>query len=398
MKIIMLSTDRRIFEDSSAVRARMLDYGALFSELHIIVFAKRFNNYDLRFGEPEGKRIAPNVFVYSTDSRNRWFFIFDAIRIGRRIIRRWRPSKITGYLRVSDIVVTAQDPFETGVAGFLIAKFAKAGLQIQIHTDFTGERFSKESVLNKIRVYLAKFIIPRARAVRVVSDELAEAIKSFGVPAEKIQVLPIFIDAKSITSAKPTFNLKKRYPQFRFIILAAGRLEGEKRFDVALDVLAKVIKKYPFTGLVIVGDGSKRLSLAEKALSLGLDNNVIFEPWQDGIISHLKTANVLLLTSEYEGYGLVLIEAGLAGCPIVSSNVGIAGKLGRNDAALICEFGDISCFASAVISIIENNEARELIRARAKAFIEEFLFSKRKYLIEFKKGMEAALASKHQDI
>jgi len=193
-------------------------------------------------------------------------------------------------------------------------------------------------------------------------------------------------------------TLKKRYPQFRFIILAAGRLEGEKRFDVALDVLAKVIKKYPFTGLVIVGDGSKRLSLAEKALSLGLDNNVIFEPWQDGIISHLKTANVLLLTSEYEGYGLVLIEAGLAGCPIVSSNVGIAGKLGRNDAALICEFGDISCFASAVISIIENNEARELIRARAKAFIEEFLFSKRKYLIEFKKGMEAALASKHQDI
>jgi len=89
----------------------------------------------------------------------------------------------------------------SGVAGFLIAKFAKAGLQIQIHTDFTGERFSKESVLNKIRVYLAKFIIPRARAVRVVSDELAEAIKSFGVPAEKIQVLPIFIDAKSITSA-----------------------------------------------------------------------------------------------------------------------------------------------------------------------------------------------------
>jgi glycosyltransferase involved in cell wall biosynthesis len=389
MRVIMISSDRRIFEERSAVRARMIDFGSIFTELHVIVSTKRLGDTH----RPREWRLAPNVYVYATNSRNSWFYVFDTVIIGRRILRRFWPSRITGRLKVNNIVITAQDPFENGLAAFLIARLAKAPFQLQIHTDFLTHRFRAESFLNKIRIWLAKKLLTRASGIRAVSEEIAESVTcEIGVPLERIQILPVFIDAKAVVAEQPVFDLKKRYPEFRFIVVSVGRLEAEKRFDIALDVIAKVKKKYPFTGLIIIGDGRLKFELAKKALALGLDQNVFFESWQDSVISHLKTANALLLTSQYEGFGMVLLEAALCGTPIVSANVGIAGKLYRNGAAIVCPPGDVNAFAAGIIELIENNEGREFMRARAKAFAEELLYSKRKYLNEFKRGLEATAA------
>src|SRR3989344_7606147 len=98
MKVLMISTDRKIFEDGSAVRARMIEYGKLFDELHIVVFTKRNLNVKIQ--------ISKNVFAYPTNSLSRFLYIFDAIKIGASIIKNCK-------LKIENCVITTQDPFET---------------------------------------------------------------------------------------------------------------------------------------------------------------------------------------------------------------------------------------------------------------------------------------------
>jgi len=74
----------------------------------------------------------------------------------------------------------------------------------------------------------------------------------------------------------------------------------------------------PKVGFVVVGEGPEKRKSSD---------NIIFEPWTDDLISYYKTADLFLLTSNYEGYGMVLVEAAAAGCKIISSDAGIAGEI-----------------------------------------------------------------------
>ena len=120
MKVLSIGSDRNLFIEGSDVRRRVVEYGKLVEELHIIVFSTRklhITNYMLC--------VADNVFLYPTNSWSRWFYIFDALKIAKFALKnnaQW--------------LVTAQDPFESGLASWLIKRKLRIPLQLQIHTDF----------------------------------------------------------------------------------------------------------------------------------------------------------------------------------------------------------------------------------------------------------------------
>ena len=80
--------------------------------------------------------------------------------------------------------------------------------------------------------------------------------------------------------------------------------------------------------LLIVGSGPEEGSLKCKVESLKLVEQIKFEPWSNDLPSYYKTADLFLLTSFYEGYGMTLVEANACGCPIVATDVGVAQELG----------------------------------------------------------------------
>jgi 1,2-diacylglycerol 3-alpha-glucosyltransferase len=82
--------------------------------------------------------------------------------------------------------------------------------------------------------------------------------------------------------------------------------------------------------LIIVGSGPRLASLRALATKLGISGSVAFESWVDQptIASYYKTADLFLNTSLFEGYGMTLVEARAAGCPIVSTDVGVARECG----------------------------------------------------------------------
>ncbi|MDO8590816.1 MAG: hypothetical protein Q7R65_02445, partial [bacterium] len=171
MKVLSISSDRKIFEEGSAVRARTVEYANLFEELHIIIFSKRGK---LKTGNLQ---LTANCWLYSTNSWNRWLYIFDAVRIGKIIIENCKLSRSAGSGEVgkienslNDFVVSSQDPFECGLTALKIARCFKLPLHVQIHTDFLSSYFVSQSFLNRIRVFIASRVLSRANAIRVVSQ------------------------------------------------------------------------------------------------------------------------------------------------------------------------------------------------------------------------------------
>lgn len=297
MRVLMISTDRLLCAEGSAVRERVAQYAREAGAIDAIVFTRA--DTGLEESSEGALRIVP------THSATRWLYIYNAYRIVRRLPK---PD-----------VVTAQDPFEAGFAGWLIARHFRVPLHIQVHTDIFNPHFYRHSLLNRIRVALAAFLLRRAVRIRVVSERIAQSMPT-GVPAT---VLPIYVDFTRFAALPRT-----KHPRFKVALLYVGRLEQEKRVDLAVRTLARARNAGHDAGLTIVGDGRESKNARALARSLGVEQFVEFVGRRDDIGPYLSQADAVLVPSVYEGYGLVIVEALAAGIPVIATDVGVAREAG----------------------------------------------------------------------
>jgi glycosyltransferase involved in cell wall biosynthesis len=375
MVVISVGTDRKIFEEGSAARARMVEYGKLCKELHIIIYTLKTSNF-------KAQKISDTVWIYPTQSKNKFRYPLDARRVFKQELKHVKAD-----------VITTQDPFETGIGGWLIARRAKLPLHVQIHTDFMSPYFKKESTLNRVRVIIAHWLLPKAQAIRAVSDRIKESLKKINANLpQKTIVLPIYTDIERFRHAPIIVDLHKQYSRFSHIILMASRLSAEKNIPTALEVMREVILKYPNVGMVIVGDGPEKRYLQALMLKYHLDRNVVFEPWQKDLASYYRTADVFLTTSRYEGYGLTLVEAAASGCPIVTSDVGVAQKIIEEGVTgFVCDGARPATFSKKLIEMVGDpallNAMKQAAHQKAEQRVSE---SKETYLETYKNMLEKA--------
>lgn len=387
MNVISISTDRNIFKEGSAVRARQTEYAALFSEMHIVIFSRASH------GVPEKIQIAPNAWVYATNSLSRFLYMKDAARIARRIISE-------RGLAQHDTVVTTQDPFETGRVGARLKRDCGLPLHIQIHTDFLSPYFKKVGsasarLLAWYRVFEAWKNLERADAIRVVSTKIVDSmraqknLKCAAMP----HLLPIFVDTARIgaMAIDSGTDLHAQYPQFNCIVLMTTRLTVEKNIPLALEAFAKAAVSRRGPGLVIIGDGPEKTRLQALVRELGIGSRIIFEGWQEQVIGHYKTADLFLSTSWYEGYGLSMVEAAAAGCPMVATDAGVARDL--IGAENVCEPGDTACVAEKIARCIDDADYRATLKKRASQAISHLGGGGHAaYLVAYQKSIASALA------
>jgi glycosyltransferase involved in cell wall biosynthesis len=379
MNVISISTDRKIFEEESSVRARMVEYGRRFDELHIVIFTRRSKQYSR-------EQISPNVWIYPTQSLSKFFYNRNALAVARKIIH-WRT------LNKHNTVVTTQDPFETGRVGRRLHHSYGFGLQVQVHTDFLSPYFGQFSLLNKIRIRMAKRVLPLAAEIRVVSGHIKRSlVEQLHIPESKIDILPIYTETSHTVSTAPVYS-KEAHQRFTFTILMVGRLAPEKNIGFAIDVMSEVVRKYPKAGLVIVGDGSEKANIQKKIKKLHMEQHVELIPWQNNLEAYYKQAHVFLHTSYYEGYGLVLVEAALHRLPIITSDVGIAGDILQNNKnAMICPVNDRRAFIEKLFHLIEDNSLRmKLATQVAEDIVRALPSSKESYLTHYQVLTEKAL-------
>lgn len=317
MRILVLSTDRNAFEESSAVTRRLRMQARTVERMDVLV--------------PHGPR---QVIQIAGNASVRGFGLGRVLGAFRAIAAGWR-------LQRPD-VVSVQDPFFTGLIGWAIARLRGSRLHVQIHTDLFDPNFAQRSFGSRMKVLLARFILARADAVRAVSDRIARSLVERGFKAPS--VLPIFIDLDALHKAE-AIDRRERYPDFTKVILVVSRLESEKNVAGSIRAFAEVAKTDSSAGLVIIGSGSERVALESLVQKLDLEKKVVFEGAQDPFPFY-KAADLLMLTSHYEGYGLVVVEALAAGCPVVSYDVGFAKEAG----AVVASAEELPRVAIAMLS------------------------------------------------
>ena len=155
--------------------------------------------------------------------------------------------------------------------------------------------------------------------------------------------------------------------------------------------LDEIIKNYPKTGLVIVGSGAEKENLKFKIKNLKLQDSVRLEPWTEDLASYYKSADLFLLTSNYEGWGLAIVEAMASGCPVVMTDVGCAGELLKDEQnGLVIPVADRQKLEEAIIELRTDND----LAARLKKMAQETaaaLADKEEYLRRYKESWQQSL-------
>lgn len=373
-KVIFIGSDRKIFDSDSSVRKRMIEYGSLFEELHIVLFTRRG-----AFGTKDFK-LSQNVFLHPTHSLTRWFYPFSGAKIVKKIIKKSGDK---------NWIISAQDPFEAGLGALWGMVQGRSKMHIQIHVDFLSPFFKKQSLLNRLRVFISKFVLSKADGVRIVSERILNSLNKKGFKLKCVPyLLPIWheFDYNDVKA----FNFKKIHPNWSFVIICMSRLEPEKNINLSLRVFKKILVKYPDTGLVILGSGKEEKKSKLLAKFLGIDQNVDFLGWQNNTKPYLLGSNLFLQTSNFEGFGVSSIEASYANLPVVSTDVGSSGWIFKDGvSAMICEVGDEECLHKKIIEIMENNDVRQKLIYGAKMAISHNLpQNKADYLQKFKESLE----------
>lgn len=366
MRVLSIGSDRKLFHESSAVFHRAMEYSSKLKQTHIVVFTLKnqgFKNFN-----------KDNLFIYPTNSNSRWLFVFDAVRVASKII-------VHEGLNSGNAVVTCQDPFEAGLVGYILKRKFYLPLQMQIHTDFLSTYF-KNNLLNRLRVLIAKFIISRADGLRVVSSVISDSLKKhFPNLKAEVTVLPIFVDVEKIINREIGFDSRGKSTS----VLMVSRFEKEKRIDDGLSAFKKLLDKKIDATLSIIGSGSEKERIVSEIERQGLANNVRLLEWENDIILSFKKSDIYLLTSEYEGYGMTLIEAGASGCPIVTTKVGLAKtdlfKDGYN--SWVCPVGDVECLSSKLQDLIQNSDKRKLFKQRMQDSIKLNSVSRQEYVVKY---------------
>ena len=356
-KILSLSLDPKILERNSSAQKRQVEYSSLVDELNILVFSK---------GE---KQKIVNLNIYPVNYYNKLFKLLKGFVLAKKIIRKKKVN-----------LITVQDQYFLALLGLFLSRKFKIGLELQVHG------FEKFRGVRKI---IAGYVLPKAGAVRVVSQRLKKRlVDEFKVNEEKITVVPIYLNVAVVSGS---FALQGRAQDDKFVLLTVGRLVPVKNIGMQIVAIAGVVKKCPKIELWIIGDGTEVESLKFKVKSLKLEKNVKFFGWQNDVNKFYEQADVFMLTSDSEGWPLVIVEAASCGLPIIMTDTGSAGELVRDqESGLVIPVGGQKELEKAMVKLIESKDLREKLGQGAWQAVSK-LPSKQEIFNLYKKSWQKAL-------
>jgi glycogen(starch) synthase len=166
----------------------------------------------------------------------------------------------------------------------------------------------------------------RADAVIVCSYYMRGHVADiFGISEERMTVIPNGIDPSEMQAVGDLDALRARFaaPNEKLVLLV-GRLVYEKGFQLALEALPGVIERVPGVRFLVAGSGTHEQSLKAQALDLGLTDRGGFLGWigDDVLHSLYRIADLCVVPSIYEPFGLVALEAMASGCPCIVADTG----------------------------------------------------------------------------
>ncbi len=216
------------------------------------------------------------------------------------------------------------------------------------------------------------FSINQSDAITAVSNNLRDETRKIFHIEKEIEVIYNFVDVQRF-SRKPIDAFKKVIaPNGERILLHASNFRKLKRVQDVVKIFYEVQKVIP-AKLLFVGDGPERQAAEELARSLGVCDEIRFVGKQEQMEDILAIADLFLLPSEYESFGLAALEAMAAGVPVVSSNAGGLKEININgETGYMANVGEVLTMSREALDILKDDATLDGFKKRAAAYATKY--------------------------
>jgi glycogen synthase len=264
------------------------------------------------------------------------------------------------------------------VAGDHLANRFRCPLVVTIHATEYGRHQGwvdkhPQSHIHGVEHWMAN----RAERVIACSAYMREHVSDiYDLPEDRIAVIPNGIDPADLVPVDDLETLRSRFaaPDERLVLLV-GRLVYEKGFQLALEALPGLIERVGNVRFIVAGSGTAEQELRQQATRLGLDEHGTFVGWigDDVLHSLYRIADLTVVPSIYEPFGLVALEAMASGCPcLVADTGGLREVVPNDDVGLRFHSRDPDSLGQMAERLLTDDELRDRLVAEASEHVLTF--------------------------
>jgi glycogen(starch) synthase len=264
------------------------------------------------------------------------------------------------------------------VAGDHLAKRFRCPLAMTIHaTEYGRHQGWVESHPQSYIHGVERWIANRADALVTCSHYMRGHVADiYGLEEERVTVIPNGIDPLDLQPVDDLETLRARFaaPDQRLVLLV-GRLVYEKGFQLALEALPGLVERLGDVRFLVAGSGTHEQELRAQAEALGLMEHGTFLGWigDDVLHSLYRIADLCVVPSIYEPFGLVALEAMASGCPcIVADTGGLREVVPNDDVGLRFRSRDSASLAAMVERVLTDDALRDRLVAEASEHVLRF--------------------------
>ncbi|HRO43921.1 MAG TPA: N-acetyl-alpha-D-glucosaminyl L-malate synthase BshA [Flavipsychrobacter sp.] len=333
--------------------------GVLATELGMALSAKGHEVHFISYQQPVRLNFHPNIYYHEVTVQNYPLFDFPPYETAlTSTLVHVITNNNLDLLHVHYAIPHAS------AAYFAKQILKKSGRDIPFITTLHGTDIT---LVGRDQTYapVVTFSINESDAITAVSKNLREeTYKHFPIEKE-IHVITNFVDTSKFHQSDKEHFKKMLAPSGEKILAHVSNFRKVKRVEDVIKVFEKVHQKIP-SKLLMIGDGPERQSAEELCRALGICNDIRFLGKQEQMDEILSIADLFLLPSQYESFGLSALEAMACGVPVISTNVGglpeinVQGKTGY-----LSDVGDIDAMADHAAYILGDDDTLQQFKDAA---------------------------------
>jgi N-acetyl-alpha-D-glucosaminyl L-malate synthase BshA len=216
--------------------------------------------------------------------------------------------------------------------------------------------------------------INESDGVTAVSQYLRNETLSCCEITADIEVIPNFIDTQRFRPLKKDHFKAALCPNGERLLVHVSNFRPVKRAVEVVEIFHRLVERGYSAKLLLVGDGPDRGPAEHRARDLGVVDDIRFLGKQEPVEEILSIADVFLMPSGSETFGLAALEAMSCGVPVVASNIGGLPELVvEGESGFLCELGDIEAFTDRIAALLDDDESlKRMSETARRRAVEEF--------------------------
>ncbi|MEE1085299.1 MAG: glycosyltransferase [Paludibacteraceae bacterium] len=334
-------------------------------EQYLLLLTSKLKEYNLRQILLCSNRLNANLFDDKVD-------VVEQVDI----VRSLSPIKIMKGICQIRSLVKKYNPdvlyLHSSIAGGL-GRLATLGINVKIVYNPHGWAFNISNfIYSKFYLFLEKILSYKTnRIVCISSSEKDCALKKKICKEEKLHVILNGIDLEYLKKVSPIDRCNINVGSDAFLVGMIGRISKQKAPDVFLKACLLISKKIPNAEFLIIGDGKYRSQMEHMAVKYGIKLHIT--GWVNNPYAYLKSCDMMMLLSRWEGFGLAIVEYMAAQKNFVATRVDAIPTITKEGVdCFLVDKDDYKAAADAVIKLYENPDLAEKQRVSAELHSRQF--------------------------